>query len=51
MNAAGVISFDMTSCADDVMPDAGHMAVLGDIYYSTTTTALSATATKQLTHG
>ena len=34
MNAAGVYSFDMDTTADDVMPDAGHMAVLGDIYYS-----------------
>jgi uncharacterized phage protein gp47/JayE len=33
MNAPGVISFDMASCADDVMPDGGHMAMLGDIYY------------------
>lgn len=36
MNAPGVALFDMTTIADDVMPDAGHMAVLGDIYYSTT---------------
>jgi uncharacterized phage protein gp47/JayE len=48
MNAPGVISFDMTDCSDDVMPDAGHMAVLGDIYYSTTTPALGTT---QVAHG
>jgi uncharacterized phage protein gp47/JayE len=36
MSAAGVISFDMTTTEDDVMPDNGHMATLGDIYYSTT---------------
>jgi uncharacterized phage protein gp47/JayE len=39
MNAAGVVSFNMASNADDVMPSVGHMAVLGDIYY--TTAALS----------
>jgi len=33
MNAPDVISFDMATCDDDVMPDAGHMATLGDIYY------------------
>jgi uncharacterized phage protein gp47/JayE len=36
MGAAGVVSFDMTTVEDDVMPDNGHMATLGDIYYSTT---------------
>jgi uncharacterized phage protein gp47/JayE len=35
MGAAGVISFDMTTVEDDIMPDNGHMATLGDIYYST----------------
>jgi uncharacterized phage protein gp47/JayE len=35
LNASGVISFDMTTTEDDVMPDAGHMATLGDLYYST----------------
>ncbi len=34
MTAAGVYSFDMTTTADDVMPDPGHMAVIGDIFYS-----------------
>jgi uncharacterized phage protein gp47/JayE len=35
LGAAGVVSFDMTTVEDDMMPDAGHMATLGDIYYST----------------
>jgi uncharacterized phage protein gp47/JayE len=35
MGAAGVVSFDMTTVEDDIMPDVGHMATLGDIYYST----------------
>jgi uncharacterized phage protein gp47/JayE len=35
MSAPGVISFDMTTVEDDIMPDNGHMATLGDIYYST----------------
>jgi uncharacterized phage protein gp47/JayE len=35
MSAPGVISFDMTTIEDDIMPDVGHMATLGDIYYST----------------
>jgi uncharacterized phage protein gp47/JayE len=34
MAAAGVISFNMTDNLDDVMPSPGHMAVLGDIYYT-----------------
>jgi len=33
MNSPGVVSFDFETCDDDVMPDGGHMAVLGDIYY------------------
>lgn len=32
MNAPSVVSFDMTSITDDVMPSVGHMAVLGDLY-------------------
>jgi uncharacterized phage protein gp47/JayE len=54
MNAAGVVSFDMTSCADDVMPDGGHMATLGDIYYTTAPTPTSAalsSQTKMIAHG
>jgi uncharacterized phage protein gp47/JayE len=47
MAAAGVISFDM-STQDDVMPDAGHMATLGDIYYSTSPLP---TSMKLLAHG
>jgi uncharacterized phage protein gp47/JayE len=35
MAATGVVSFDMTTTADDVMPDIGHMAVLGDLYFTT----------------
>lgn len=35
-NVPGVISFKLTTTADDVMPSAGHMAVLGDIYYEQT---------------
>jgi uncharacterized phage protein gp47/JayE len=35
MSAAGVVSFDMTTVEDDIMPDNGHMATLGDLYYST----------------
>jgi uncharacterized phage protein gp47/JayE len=35
MSAAGVVSFDMTTVEDDIMPDNGHMGTLGDIYYST----------------
>jgi uncharacterized phage protein gp47/JayE len=38
MAAPGVISFDMTTQEDDVMPAPGYMAVLGDIYYSTAPT-------------
>jgi uncharacterized phage protein gp47/JayE len=34
MYAAGVVSFNMTDNLDDVMPSPGHMAVLGDIYYT-----------------
>ena len=33
MNSPGVVSFDIETSDDDVMPDGGHMAVLGDIYY------------------
>jgi uncharacterized phage protein gp47/JayE len=32
MSTPNVISFDMTTTADDVMPDKGHMAVLGNLY-------------------
>jgi len=32
LSAPGVISFDLGG-DDDVMPDVGHLAVLGDIYY------------------
>jgi len=52
MAAPGVISFDMTTRDDDVMPDAGHIAVLGDIYYSTTPVTTVATIQHQkLLHG
>jgi uncharacterized phage protein gp47/JayE len=37
MNAAGVVSFDLTNNEDDVMPSNGHLAVLGDIYYDDST--------------
>lgn len=33
MNTPGVISFDLLNWTDDVMPSAGHLAVLGDIVY------------------
>jgi uncharacterized phage protein gp47/JayE len=33
MSTPGVVSFDLTDNADDVMQSAGHMAVLGDIVY------------------
>jgi uncharacterized phage protein gp47/JayE len=33
MAAPGVVSFNMSTAADDVMPSPGHLAVLGDIYY------------------
>jgi uncharacterized phage protein gp47/JayE len=46
MGAAGVISFDLVSIEDDVMPSLGHMGVLGDIYYSHPTPT---SAMKQLT--
>jgi uncharacterized phage protein gp47/JayE len=32
MNAPNVISFDLVNDQDDVMPDPGHMAVLGTVY-------------------
>jgi uncharacterized phage protein gp47/JayE len=32
MNVPGVISFDMTTPYDDVMPSPGHMAVLNNLY-------------------
>jgi uncharacterized phage protein gp47/JayE len=35
MNAPGVVSFQLVSDADVVMPDLGHMAVLGTISYDT----------------
>lgn len=38
MNTAEVESFKMTTTADDVMPSAGHMAVLGDINYAISAT-------------
>jgi len=38
MNAPGVISFKLSTTADDVMPSNGHMAVLGDIIYGFTYT-------------
>jgi uncharacterized phage protein gp47/JayE len=49
MGASGVSSFDMSNTADDVMPSVGHMAVLGDIYYSTG--AVAAAAIPQLAYG
>jgi hypothetical protein len=49
MNAAGVVSFDLINTADDIMPDAGHMATLGDIYYSTVTVPPPA-GTQAITH-
>jgi uncharacterized phage protein gp47/JayE len=33
MNAAGVVSFDLTHTIDDIMESPGNMAVLGDINY------------------
>ena len=44
MNAPGVVSFDLLNTADDVMPDPGHMAVLNDLFFTSTTT----TAVKRL---
>jgi uncharacterized phage protein gp47/JayE len=38
MSAPGVISFDLVDAVDDVMPDAGHLAVLGNVYFTTTPT-------------
>jgi uncharacterized phage protein gp47/JayE len=35
MNAPGVISFNLVNYDDDVMPNIGSMATLGDIFYST----------------
>ena len=35
MAAQGVISFDMTTTADDIMPSPGHIAVLNDLFFST----------------
>lgn len=32
MDAPGIVSFDMITTTDDVMPSIGHMAVLGDLY-------------------
>ena len=47
MAAAGVISFDMTTTADDVMPSPGHIGVLGDLYF-TTTIPVTASASKAI---
>jgi uncharacterized phage protein gp47/JayE len=38
MAAAGVISFNLTESDDHPMPSKGHMAVLGDIFYTVTPT-------------
>ena len=42
MAAAGVQSFMLTNTTDDIMPSKGHMAVLGDLYFTTTITVPSA---------
>lgn len=34
MSTSGVQSFELTDYTDDIMESAGHMAVLGDIYYA-----------------
>ena len=34
MSAPGVRSFELLNPTDDVMPSVGHMAVLGDIFYT-----------------
>jgi uncharacterized phage protein gp47/JayE len=49
LSAAGVVSFDMTTTEDDVMPSIGHMATLGDIFYSTVTIPPPATQ-QAITH-
>ena len=49
MNAPGVQSFDLINTADDVMPDPGHMGVLGDIFYSTVSVPPPA-GTQAITH-
>jgi uncharacterized phage protein gp47/JayE len=46
MGAEGVISFDMADVEDDIMPTIGHVAVLGDLYFST---PAPVSAMKQLT--
>jgi len=35
MNTLGVVSFDMATTQDDIMPSPGHMAVLGDVLFAT----------------
>ncbi|HEY2242741.1 MAG TPA: baseplate J/gp47 family protein [Xanthobacteraceae bacterium] len=45
MAAPGVVSFDLLNDEDDLMPDAGHMAVLNDIYF---TTSVTTSAVKRL---
>ena len=42
MNAPGVISFDLLNTADDVMPAPGYMAVLNDLFFTTTAALTSA---------
>jgi hypothetical protein len=42
MNAPNVISFDLLNAVDDVMPDAGHLAVLGNVLFTSTPTGLVA---------
>ena len=48
MTAPGVYSFDMTNTSDDVMPDVGHLATLGDIYYTSTITPQSVSMQQKL---
>ena len=48
MTAPGVYSFDMTNTSDDVMPDVGHLATLGDIYYTSTITPQSMSMQQKL---
>jgi uncharacterized phage protein gp47/JayE len=50
MTAAGVFSFDMATIEDDVMPDGGHMAVLGDIYFTSTAPITTTSAQKMIAY-
>jgi uncharacterized phage protein gp47/JayE len=50
MNVPNVISFDLVSTEDDVMPSIGHMATLGDITYNGIVSAPLAVGRKRASH-